>query len=173
MKTRCGKVCSRYRTHGCPCGYFGDPRKPCKCSPIQIERYMSRISGPLLDRIDIHLEVPAVSFAELRSTRDGTPSSGMREQVMRARQQQRSRFGPGSTLSNARMSGRQIREFCRLSADAENVLRHALTELGLSARAHDKILRMARTIADLADRDSTTAEDVLEAVHYRRLDRKY
>ncbi|MCO6436270.1 MAG: YifB family Mg chelatase-like AAA ATPase [Phycisphaerae bacterium] len=156
----------------CPCGYFGDPRKPCKCSPLQIERYVSRVSGPLIDRIDIHLEVPAVTFAELRSSRDGTPSSSMIEQVHRARERQRRRFEGDSTLTNGRMSGRQVRATCVLDAAAESVLRQAINELGLSARAHDKILRVSRTIADLADRADIRAEDVMEAIQYRRLDRQ-
>ncbi|MCC7293254.1 MAG: YifB family Mg chelatase-like AAA ATPase [Phycisphaerales bacterium] len=155
----------------CPCGYFGDPRKQCKCSPMWIDRYLSRISGPLVDRIDIHIEVPAVPFSELRSTRDGTPSSAMREQVLRARQRQRARFTDQKPLTNARMSGKLLRQWCRLDEAGESVLRGALNELGLSARAHDKILRIARTIADLADRDDVRSEDLMEAVHYRRLDR--
>ncbi len=155
----------------CPCGYLGDARKACKCSPRQIDTYVARISGPLIDRIDIHIEVPTVPFAELRSRKDGTPSSSMRDQVTAARDRQRKRFG-NTTLRNGRMSGKQIREFCKLDDAAESVLRQALTELGLSARAHDKILRVSRTIADLADRDAVTADDVLEAVHYRRLDRQ-
>ena len=156
----------------CPCGYYGDARKACKCSTLQIDRYLSRISGPLIDRIDIHIDVPAVPFSELRSRRDGTPSSVMREQVQAARKKQRERFGPSATISNGRMTGKQVRTYCTLEDEAEGVLRHALNELGLSARAHDKILRVSRTIADLADRDTITASDVLEAVQYRRLDRQ-
>ena len=156
----------------CPCGYYTDARKPCKCTPYQIDKYLSRISGPLIDRIDIHVEVPAVPFGELRSRRDGTPSSAMREQVMIARRRQRERFGDDSTLVNGRMTGKLLRTFCQLDDAGETVLRQAMTELGLSARAHDKILRVSRTIADLADRDRITADDVLEAVHYRRLDRQ-
>jgi magnesium chelatase family protein len=156
----------------CPCGYFSDPRKPCKCSPQQIERYVARISGPLLDRIDIHIEVPAVPFSELRGRRDGTPSSAMREQVMTVHAKQRARFGEGSTIKNGRMSGRQLRAFSELDEAGEMVLRQALNELGLSARAHDKILRVSRTIADLAGCENIAAEHVLEAVSYRRLDRK-
>jgi magnesium chelatase family protein len=156
----------------CPCGYYGDARKACKCSLLQIERYVSRISGPLIDRIDIHIEVPAVPFSELRSRRDGTPSSAMCEQVESARARQRQRFGPGSTMTNGRMTGKQVRTFCVLDESAEGVLRHALNELGLSARAHDKILRVARTIADLAGRETISADDIMEAVQYRRLDRQ-
>ncbi|MBI4719432.1 MAG: YifB family Mg chelatase-like AAA ATPase [Planctomycetes bacterium] len=156
----------------CPCGYATDPRKKCTCSPLQIERYLSRISGPLIDRIDIHVEVPAVPLGELRSPRDGTPSAELREQVMVARDRQRTRFGPDSILSNGRMSGKVLRKHCRLDEAGEIVLRQAMTELGLSARAHDKVLRVSRTIADLAGREDIATEDVLEAIHYRRLDRK-
>jgi magnesium chelatase family protein len=156
----------------CPCGYFTDPRRPCKCTPLQIDKYLSRISGPLIDRIDIHVEVPAVPFAELRSRCDGTPSSAIREQVLAARQRQRERFGPESTMVNGRMNGKKLRKYCQLDDAGERVLKQAMTELGLSARAHDKVLRVSRTIADLAGRDDITADDVLEAVHYRRLDRQ-
>ncbi|MBU0718932.1 MAG: YifB family Mg chelatase-like AAA ATPase [Planctomycetes bacterium] len=156
----------------CPCGYYTDPQRPCKCSPMQIDKYLSRISGPLIDRIDIHIEVPSVAFKELRSDRDGLPSSVMREQVIATRRRQRSRFGDGSTMTNGRMTGKLLRVHCRLDDAGESVLRQAMTELGLSARAHDKLLRLSRTIADLASRERITADDVLEAVHYRRLDRQ-
>jgi len=156
----------------CPCGYLGDSRKPCKCSPAQIDKYVSRISGPLIDRIDIHIEVPAVPFAELRSERDGTPSSAMREQVLAARRRQNERFAGDTTMANGRMISKAIRRFCRLDSASELVLKQALTELGLSARAHDKILRVSRTIADLAGRETIAPDDVLEAIHYRRLDRR-
>ncbi len=156
----------------CPCGYYSDARKPCKCSPLQIDKYLSRISGPLIDRIDMHVEVPAVPFRELRSRRDGTASSAMYEQVMIARQRQRERFGHDATMVNGRMTGKLLRKHCQLDDTGESVLRQAMTELGLSARAHDKILRVSRTIADLAERADVTADDVLEAIHYRRLDRQ-
>ncbi|MCH9003244.1 MAG: YifB family Mg chelatase-like AAA ATPase [Planctomycetes bacterium] len=156
----------------CPCGYYTDPRKGCKCSPQQIDKYLSRISGPLIDRIDIHLEVPAVSFRELRSRQDGIPSNQMRDQVLAARSRQLERFGNDPTMTNGRISGKKLREICRLDDAGELILKQAMTELGLSARAHDKILRVARTIADLADRTDLIADDVLEAVHYRRLDRQ-
>lgn len=156
----------------CPCGFVSDPRKKCSCTPIQIDRYLSRISGPLIDRIDIHIEVPAVPFGELRSPKDGTPSSALREQVLAARRRQQERFGTDSIMTNGRMTGKLLRKFCKLDEAGETVLRQAMTELGLSARAHDKVLRVARTIADLAARESIATEDVLEAIHYRRLDRK-
>ena len=156
----------------CPCGYFTDPRKPCKCTAPQIDKYLARISGPLVDRIDIHLEVPAVSFSELRSDRDGTPSSAMREQVLAARDRQARRFAPDPLMVNGRMRSRLLRKHCKLDQAGETILRQAMTELGLSARAHDKILRVARTIADLAGVEDLTAEHVAEAIHYRRLDRQ-
>ncbi len=156
----------------CPCGYYTDPRRPCKCSPLQIDKYLARISGPLIDRIDLHIEVPAVPFQELRSKKDGTSSATIREDVMRVRSYQKERFGPAAIMVNGRMSGKLLRKHCQLDDAGETVLRQAITELGLSARAHDKILRVARTIADLADSKSITAEYLLEAVHYRRLDRQ-
>jgi len=156
----------------CPCGYFTDPRKPCKCSPPQIDKYLARISGPLIDRIDIHAEVPAVPFGELRSQREGTSSEEMREQVIAARRRQRERFGDDGTCTNARLIGKQLRTWCKLSDECELILRQAMTELGLSARAHDKVLRVARTIADLAESEPIRAEHLSEAIQYRRLDRQ-
>ncbi|MBP7936535.1 MAG: YifB family Mg chelatase-like AAA ATPase [Phycisphaerae bacterium] len=156
----------------CPCGYFTDPNKPCKCSPTQIDKYLSRISGPLIDRIDIHIEVPPVAYRELRGERDGSDSASLREQVIRARQIQRRRFGEQSTMINARMTSRLLRKYCKLDEAGEQLLRQALTELGLSARAHDKILRVARTIADLAGQEHLLPEHVGEAIMYRRLDRQ-
>jgi magnesium chelatase family protein len=159
----------------CPCGYFTDPRKPCKCTVPQIDKYLARISGPLIDRVDIHVEVPAVPFAELRSRQDGTPSSRMREQVLAARRRQQARFAAESRapgMTNGRMGPRQLRKHCKLDEAGELVLRQAMTELGLSARAHDKVLRVGRTIADLAESENIAAEHVSEAIHYRRLDRQ-
>ena len=156
----------------CPCGYFSDPRKPCKCSPLQIDKYLARISGPLVDRIDIHVEVPAVPYAELRSQREGTSSAQMREEVIEGRDRQRERFGQDSTTLNGRMSPRELRKHCELTEPCEMILRQAMTELGLSARAHDKVLRVARTIADLAGEESLQPEHVSEAIRYRRLDRQ-
>src|SRR5207244_1458428 len=127
----------------CPCGYLGDGRHACKCTPIQIERYMGRISGPLLDRIDLHIEVPAVPFQELSAQADGTSSAAMREQVKGARAVQRERFGADGALLNSRMSTRQLRRHCGLEAEGKELLRRAMEELGLSARAHDRILRVA------------------------------
>ena len=155
----------------CPCGYFTDPRRPCKCSAPQIDRYLARISGPLLERIDIHVEVPAVPIAALRDMQPGTDSATMREQVGRALAIQRERFGPRSTTCNGRMVSKQLRKHAALDAEGERLLRQAVSELGLSARAHDKVLRVARTIADLAGEEHLSAAHVSEAIQYRRLDR--
>jgi magnesium chelatase family protein len=160
----------------CPCGYYTDPKRPCKCSPLQVERYLSRLSGPLLDRIDLHVEVPPVPFKQLRSERPGLTTAQMREQVVFARQKQRERFGTNdrgrAAATNATMSSRQVREFCRVDTAGEGLLKQAVTELGLSARAHDKILRLARTIADAEDQPDIQPHHIAEAVQYRRLDRK-
>src|SRR5579864_7081794 len=120
----------------CPCGYLGDSRHMCKCTPMQIERYMGRISGPLLDRIDLHIEVPAVPFQELSATADGTSSAVMREQVSKARAVQRERFGPEGHRLNSRLNTRQLRKFCMLDEEGRGLLQTAMDELGLSARAH-------------------------------------
>ncbi len=156
----------------CPCGYLGDPRHACKCAPMQIERYMGRISGPLLDRIDLHLEVPAVPFQELSASADGTSSATMREQVARARQVQRDRFGSDNHRLNSRMTTRQLRKHTVLDAEGRQLLQKAMDDLGLSARAHDRILRMARTIADLEGSAAIQQGHVIEAIGYRSLDRK-
>jgi len=176
----------------CPCGYATHPTHQCNCSPIAIERYMGRVSGPLIDRIDIHVEVPPVPWRQLRGEGEGLSSSDMRSQVLVARAAQRRRFdgngagggdgaSPGdagvsssatTTTTNATMSSRQTRTFCALDAGGEALLKQAMTELGLSARAHDKVLRIARTIADIETADAIEAHHLAEAIQYRRLDRK-
>jgi magnesium chelatase family protein len=156
----------------CPCGYLGDPKRPCKCGPVQIERYLGRVSGPLLDRIDLHIEVPAVPFQELSASADGTDSATMRAQVQRARQAQKKRFGGDGSRLNGRMTGRQLRRYCALDAEGQELLRAAMENLGLSARAHDRILRVARTAADLDGEERVGPGHVSEAVGYRTLDRK-
>jgi len=156
----------------CPCGYRNDPRRQCNCTPPQIEKYMSKISGPLLDRIDIHIEVPAVPFRELSGEGSGTGSAQMRAEVETARAIQKQRFAGSSTRYNGRMTTRQIRQFGRVDDAGHNLLKGAMAELGLSARAHDKILRVARTIADLEQSPSIEAAHVSEAINYRMLDRQ-
>ncbi|MCS6850865.1 MAG: YifB family Mg chelatase-like AAA ATPase [Gemmataceae bacterium] len=156
----------------CPCGYLGDAKRPCKCSPTQIERYLARVSGPLLDRIDLHIEVPAVPYHELSAKREGTSSANMREQVLKARAIQAARFGSDGQRLNGRMTTRQLRKYCVLDAASQGLLQRAMTELGLSARAHDRILRVARTIADLEGSDQIQVPHLTEAIGYRSLDRK-
>jgi magnesium chelatase family protein len=156
----------------CPCGYRSDPRRSCNCTPPQVERYMGRISGPLLDRIDIHLEVASVPYQELAAPKGGMDSAQMREQVEAARQTQAARFAGSRTRYNGQMHSRQIREHCRLDRQGQERLRASMNELGLSARAHDKVLRMARTIADLDAAADILAEHVDEAINYRLLDRQ-
>jgi magnesium chelatase family protein len=155
----------------CPCGYRNDPRRDCHCTLPQIERYMAKISGPLMDRIDIQIEVPAVPFRELSAKTPGTSSAQMREQVVHARRIQQQRFAGTATRHNGRMTHRQIRAFCPLDDACMNLLRATMTELGLSARAHDKILRLARTIADLDSADTIAPAHISEAINYRTLDR--
>jgi magnesium chelatase family protein len=156
----------------CPCGYRGDPRRSCHCSVPQIERYMSKISGPLLDRIDIHIEVPAVAYRELSSGQPGTSSAEMRTQVSAARAIQARRLRGSTARYNADMNHKLTRRHCALDADCSEVLRASMTELGLSARAHDKILRVARTIADLDQSESIRPAHLNEAINYRMLDRQ-
>lgn len=156
----------------CPCGYLGDPKRQCKCNLMQIERYRSKISGPLLDRIDIHIEVPPVPFRELSDEHSGTDSQAMRAQVREARDIQHRRFGHNGLL-NGKMTPPQIRRYCKLDAQAESLLKNAMEGMGLSARAHDKILRIARTIADLDCSDRIAVPHLSEAINYRTLDRTY
>ncbi|MDA1013255.1 MAG: YifB family Mg chelatase-like AAA ATPase [Planctomycetota bacterium] len=157
----------------CPCGFRGDPRRSCNCNPPQIERYLSKISGPLLDRLDIHIEVPPVPFRELSNTTPGTDSKSMKEQVLAARQLQTERFVNSQFDTNGKMSPKDIRLHCKLSSGAESILKHAMEEMGLSARAHDKILRVSRTIADLEQKPDIEEHHLSEAINYRTLDRTY
>jgi magnesium chelatase family protein len=156
----------------CPCGYFGSDHRRCRCSPAQIERYISKISGPLLDRIDIHCEVAPVSFHRLRSGPDGTPSEQIRKQVVSARQIQSARFGQDGLVTNSTMTHKDVQKFCKMDESCQQLLKQAMTEFGLSARAHDKICKVARTIADLEQSESIRPEHIAEAIGYRKLDRK-
>src|SRR5437870_1558061 len=155
----------------CPCGYFGDPHHNCVCGPLGVERYLARVSGPLLDRIDIHLEVPAVKYRALADQGGGEPSEAVRERVDRARTVQRERFAPRpGVYANAHMSARDIRTCCRISDGADALLRTAITRLALSARAYHRILKIARTIADLEGAADLEPKHVSEAIQYRSLD---
>ncbi len=157
----------------CPCGHHGDPAHACRCDAQAIERYLSRVSGPLLDRIDIHLHVPAVAYRELASTETEEPSALVRERVERARQAQRERFRdrPG-VHANAHMAPRDLRHCCQLSDRSEQLLKLAMQRLGLSARAYHRIIKIARTIADLAGERDIQPPHVAEAIQYRTLDRR-
>lgn len=156
----------------CPCGYYGSAIRGCRCTPNQIERYLSKISGPLMDRIDIHIDVPPVTFSKLRSKQSQLDSVTIRDDVIRARGVQSERFGDGRIMTNSRMTHKQVREYCKLDEPSEILLKQAMTEFGLSARAHDKICKVARTIADMADSEDLTPEHIAEAISYRKLDRK-
>jgi magnesium chelatase family protein len=156
----------------CPCGYFGSNLRSCKCAPGQIARYVAKVSGPLVDRIDIHIDVPAVAFSKLRSQARQIDSQALRDNVMAARARQGCRFDNGKVRTNAHMSHQQLEKFCKLDAVGELMLKEAMMELGLSARAHDKICKVARTIADLDGSDDVRAEHLAEAIGYRKLDRK-
>ncbi len=155
----------------CPCGYFGDPKRECRCSPVQVQRYRDRISGPLLDRIDIHLEVPAVQYQEMASNEAAEASTAIGARVQQAREVQQRRFTDGKARTNARMTSRQIKSFCQLGEEAEGMMKMAMTELNFSARAYDRILKVARTIADLDGQEQISAQHLGEAIQYRTLDR--
>ena len=157
----------------CPCGYHGDPTHTCRCAPENVERYLSRLSGPLLDRIDIHLEVPAVNYRDLAADTPAEPSSAIRERVAAARARQRTRFAqrPG-VHANAQMTARDLKRWCVVNDEVEALLRSAITRLGLSARAYHRVLKLARTIADLSDSEELSAAHVREAIQYRTLDRR-
>lgn len=156
----------------CPCGYRNDPRRSCRCLPQQIERYISKLSGPLLDRIDIQVEVPPIDYAELATATPGTSSCDIRTAVSNARAIQEQRFRKVTTRCNAGMSHRQIEIFCPIDDLGHQIMKTAMDDFHLSARAHDKILRIARTLADLDDVEQIGAAHLYEAITYRTLDRK-
>ncbi len=157
----------------CPCGFFNDPSRECTCTPPLIQRYVAKISGPLLDRIDIHIDMPAVKYRELRDDSGGENSETIRKRVVEARTRQLGRYQGEKIYSNAQMSSRQIRKYCNISAECERLLESAMTRLGLSARAHDRILKVSRTIADLEGAESIGTTHISEAIQYRSLDRNY
>jgi len=155
----------------CPCGYYTDKRRECQCTPHKIQNYMSKVSGPLLDRMDIQVEVPAVRYNELVADREVQSSADIRKKVMVARAVQKERFKGQSAGVNAHMSSRQVKKYCVMNKDAEALLYQAMTELGLSARGHSKILKVGRTIADLDESEHIKIEHISEAIQYRSLDR--
>jgi magnesium chelatase family protein len=157
----------------CPCGYYNHPEKTCSCPPGMVQKYLNRISGPLLDRIDLHVEVTPLAFSELSEARPEEPSASIRERVIRARNLQSARFGDSEgVFANAQMGSRLLREVCALDSPCRNLLRVAMEKLNLSARAYDRILRVSRTIADLAGKPSILPEHIAEAIQYRSLDRE-
>lgn len=156
----------------CPCGHLGDARKACRCTPQHIRRYQARISGPLLARIDIHIEVPSVKYRDLSGKYATESSAAIRERIEKARQRQRERFLASKTFCNARMSDKQIKVHCVIDDESRQLLEMAIDKLGLSARAYSRILKTARTIADLDDKDNIAASHVAEAIQYRSLDRR-
>jgi len=161
--------------NACPCGHYGDNSgsKTCSCTPNMIKRYLQRVSGPLLDRIDIHIEVSRVKQDELLGRGNGEPSATIRQRVVEARSRQLERFCGSSIYCNAHMNSKQMKLFCQVSDDTKSLLRSAITQLNLSARAYDRIIKLARTIADLAGEDNIQTLHVAEAIQYRSLDRKF
>ncbi len=159
----------------CPCGFWNDPTRECRCSPLQMQRYIGRISGPLLDRIDIHIDVPAVKFRELRgeALSETDSSATIRQRVINARARQHRRFASEKIFSNGAMTPRMIRAHCQIDSNSEKMLENAMRRLGLSARAYDRILKVSRTIADLEGAEAIDSAHVSEAVGYRSLDRTY
>ena len=156
----------------CPCGFFGDGQHACRCNPGQIQRYMSKFSGPLLDRIDIHIEVPGVSFDEMHAPPAGESSSIVLRRVITSREVQQRRFAGTLHYCNAHMSSRELKQFCGMEQATRDMLRSGMERLGLSARAYDRVIKVARTIADLEDSESIHPQHVSEALQYRTLDRK-
>ncbi len=155
----------------CPCGYLGDAKHACRCSTPQIQRYRSKVSGPLMDRIDIHVEVPAVAFRDLTAAAQGERSASIRRRVTLARGIQQARFRRARIHSNAQMSSRQIKAYCAVDQESAALLETAIEKLGLSARAYNRVLKIARTIADLAGQTRIQADHIAEAIQYRHLDR--
>ena len=154
----------------CKCGWYGDPSGKCTCTEYSVHNYRSRISGPLLDRIDIIMEVPAVNFEELRRRQEAEPSSAIKERVNKARARQHKRFGEFSGMCNARMGPNELRLHCRLDEESELLMKQAFDAFGLTARSYDRILKLARTIADLDGAEEITATHIAEAIQYRTVE---
>ncbi len=157
----------------CPCGFFNHPEKECTCPPGSVQKYLNKISGPLLDRIDLHVEVTPVAFNELSAIKQGENSATIRERVIQAREIQTKRYSNFEGMyANAQMSSKQLREICVIDKVGEALLKKAMERLNLSARAYDRILKVSRTIADLANSENIKPEHLAEAIHYRSLDRE-
>lgn len=170
-----GLNCFDCYPHGCPCGYFGDPSHDCHCHPAKIQTYRARVSGPLLDRIDIHIEVPPVRYKDLSDEAGGEPSETIRERVNSARKVQTARFSTHRLAkpvhSNSQMTPRLVKKYVQLDEKSVNLLETAIDKLGLSARAYDRILKVARTIADLEGANDVVSNHISEAIQYRSFDR--
>ncbi|WP_299568399.1 ATP-binding protein [uncultured Pedobacter sp.] len=160
-------------TQACPCGFYNHPEKECVCGAGVVQKYLSKISGPLLDRIDLHVEVTPVNFSELSSSRPAEKSELIRERVINAREIQNKRFeAVEEVYANAQMSANMVRQICQIDEVGRGLIKQAMEKLGLSARAYDRILKVARTIADLAGSENIEIEHLAEAIHYRSLDRE-
>lgn len=158
----------------CPCGFYGHPTRECRCSMPQVQKYLSHISGPLLDRIDIQIEAPAVEYSELSTLENGESSEQIRERVIGARRVQSERFQHQKNVSvNADMSPRDIRKYCKVSQEGERLIKAAMDSMGLSARGYDRILKVSRTIADMEENLHIKPEHLAEAIQYRSLDREH
>jgi magnesium chelatase family protein len=156
----------------CPCGYYGDRTRECSCTPQQIRRYRARLSGPLLDRLDIHVEVPPVPIRELGAAESPEPSRAIKARVAAARGRQTARYGLDGIYTNAQLKPRHVKKYCPIDASGQALLERAMTKLGLSARAYGRILRVARTIADLAGAERIDSTHLAEAIQYRSFDRR-
>ena len=157
----------------CPCGYYGSEDRKCSCTQDQISKYMNKISGPLLDRIDIHIEVKSVKFDELSNNNLEEPSEIIKQRVNRARSIQINRYKNDGIFSNSELTPELIKKYCKLDEEGKKILKNAFESLGFSARAHDRVLKLARTIADLDGKENITSNHIAEAILYRNLDRKY
>lgn len=164
--------------HGCPCGHLGDKTKECICTPLQIQKYRGRISGPLLDRIDIHVDVPRISKEELLNSPNAEPSAKIKKRIEAARLIQSNRFSnfankfnKKASLTNSQMKSKEVKHLCKLSSDAKDLLAISIDKLGLSGRSYERVLKVSRTIADLESNDTITVEHIAEAIQYRSLDR--